>query len=167
MNRSLLLPAFCLLIALILIVPRNPASPPGVVFAQDKTKCDLKGVAAKLIAFKLTDDAKKDMDALLKIQGDISAANVACNGLTFSGKGANVTDPFDIGKGTYRVRLQVKDSKALHASIESIGDKFCGASLLADKPADRLDARDGCRATLQIDTYDEEAQWTVTLEPLK
>src|SRR5262245_13110638 len=124
--------------------------------AQDKTKCNAADVLSMASSLKSSGDDKKDMDALIKLSQDISAANIACNGFTWSGKGAVVTDPFNIPKGNYRMKLVLDNTeKPFQGQIEGIGDSKCYESVANDKLVSRLDALSECRATLTVDNNDD------------
>jgi hypothetical protein len=138
--------------------------------AQDgKTaKCDPAAVIQQASQLKSTGDAKKDMALLTDLSKAISAANVVCNGYTFTGKGSKVLDPFDLPKGTYRMKLDWPSQDAMLAQLDSVGDDFCIGVTNDKKREERVTASNGCRAVIQINTLgQDEATWTVTLEPLK
>lgn len=182
MSRSFLLPACLLLIVFAFLAPRNLVEPPGLldrfaperVLAQDKTACDLKPLAAKLAAFKLAGDDKKDMEALLKIQGDISAANVACNGLTFSGKGNKVLSPFVLPKGLYKVTATTKGFFIL--DVQSVAGSDCKAGVKEnlfnffkgqgdDGSETSLNIENDCRIILT--TSNATDTWKLTFESIQ
>lgn len=135
----------------------------------DKPKCDPATVIKKANELKASGDAKKDIEALTALTSDISAANIACNGFSWNGKGSKVYDPFDLPKGSYRMKLDWKGGPLL-ATVEHIGETTCAGSVDNTTIENRFNASEDCRATLQVKIYsdnDKATDWTITLEPLK
>lgn len=139
----------------------------GQGLAQQEATCDLPAVFKAASDLKSTGDDKTDMAALLTLRDQISAANIACAGLTFEGVGAAVLDPFNLPPGSYRLRLKVVGDALVVASVTSIGDAFCPGSLSNSSAESLLEAPDGCRAVLSVTSFEPQTAWTVTFEPLR
>jgi hypothetical protein len=137
----------------------------------DKPKCDPAAVIKKASALKSSGDVKKDMDALVKLQIDIATANIACNGMTFEGKGAKIIGPFDIPKGDYRVtlktngffsaNLKVRDGTCEGGTFGLLFNIFSGG---ANSGTEALITSEGCKAIIETSNVTES--WKLTIEPI-
>lgn len=162
MRKAVILLAFVLLVLSGLSIPvaaQGPTPTPN-------PDCKPADVITRAAALKSTGDNKQDMDALIKLAADIETANIACNGFSWSGTGAMVTDPFILPKGAYRMKLTVSDKTApFLGSIQGVGDSHCYESVAEDKLVAKLDVLSDCHASLVVDS--SSGDWTITLEPLK
>lgn len=133
--------------------------------AQDKSKCDPAAVIQLANNLKSTKDTQEDIAALLKLQDQIIAANIACNGLTFTGKGSKVVRPFDLPAGTYLLSLQTEGM--VNGSLKAMGNNSsaCYGNAMPSRAESRVDSK-GCRATIEVMATDN-VEWTITLEPLQ
>ncbi len=124
--------------------------------------------AAKLTSSK---DDKKDLDALLKLAADISAQNIACNGLKFSGSGNKLLGPFDLPEGTWKLTVTTKGyfiAKAKTISGECDDDTISSFLFMSGQASDgagEVVESKGCRLTIAISNI--SAPWTLTFEPLE
>ncbi len=135
----------------------------------EQPKCDPAAVIKQAAALTSTGDVTKDMAALLKLQNDISATNIACNGMTFKGDRSKVFAPFDLPKGQYR--MTVTTEGGFFASTKTVGGGYCTSGDLAVIGADKqvteedLISSDGCRIILAVTTASDP--WALTIEPLQ
>jgi hypothetical protein len=143
--------------------------------AQDaKPVCDPAAVIKKAAALAATGDPAKDMDALLALRDVISAANVACTGYTFKGKGEKIVPPFTLTKAFYKVTANtdgflIVDIRSMEGSDCKAGVKH-NLFILDDTQAKlgaetTLDMTVDCRAILEVSNT--RTDWTITFEPLK
>lgn len=139
------------------------------VHAQGPVACAPDQVIAALVALKPSPDKATNMSTLAAISKAISAQTVACNGFTFTGKGGALVDPFDIPAGSYKASLVTTGSmNVIISNLAGGNSKPCLAILADSRLQTRLDARSGCRATIEVTTFsDNQLPWTVTLEPLQ
>src|SRR5690242_20483932 len=83
---------------------------PLVFFSQataqtDRPKCDPGAVIKTANSMKVTGNSKTDLEALMKLEVSIHAANIACNGMTWSGNSAKLIGPFELASGVYKVSV--------------------------------------------------------------
>src|SRR5258708_8823883 len=138
-----LLIAVVLVFASVIVLPRF-ASAQGA-------KVDGKpgDVIAKAAALKSTGDDQKDMALLSDLTAQISAQNIACNGLTFKGRGSKVYDPFDLAEGVYRITGKGQTNIfANFQSLGKIGDHFCTGAWIGTEAL--MQFSDGCRLLLSV-----------------
>ena len=141
---------------------------PPTMAQAEQPKCDPAAVIKQAAALTSTGDTTKDMEALLKLQNDISAANIACNGMTFTGKGTKVLDPFVLPKGVYRVTLDFAAEASL-VTFESIAPEYCITETpLSDSTKQKIaHASEDCKMTIEVRAYKDPSVWTITFEPLQ
>src|SRR5260370_35750596 len=95
-----------------------------------KPTCAPASVITKAAALKSAGDNAKDMVALMTLAADINNANLVCNGMTFTGTGTTVTDPFDLAQGTYRVKIAAdKSLDSYDVAIKYVGAANCAGSI--------------------------------------
>ena len=134
--------------------------------------CQPASVIGHANALKSTGDIERDLTTLQNLAAEVSAQTIACHGLTFKGKGSLLSDPFNVAKGTYRVKLDWPSKTAFTGRLKQIDDSSCDVLVDYDPQGssnltERLDSL-GCRATLQVNTFeDTNTEWVITLEPLK
>jgi hypothetical protein len=145
-------------------------------FAQaDKPKCDPAAVIAKANALKSSKDDKTDMAALISFSQEITAANIACNGFTFSGKGKKVLGPVSISEGLYKVTVTTQKGFAV---VPKPVSKECGTSYdvpdlslyrLSDEtePVSEASLTVPHTCRLAFDVNRADTPWTLTIEPLE
>lgn len=158
-SRRLIVAAFVALGLFWISLP-SPAAGQG-----DKAKCDPSSVITKANALKSSKDAKADLIALNTLTQDISAVNIACNGLTFKGKGTKVYDPFTLPAGTYRVKLT---NSAIDLADVNLTESRCGIFASSTIGEESVLRTEGCRAVMSVTPrQNESAEWTVTFELLE
>ena len=137
------------------------------VFPANEPKCDPAAVIKQAAALTSTGDTTKDMAALLKLQNDISAANIACNGMTFSGIGSKVVDPFVLSKGTFKVILDSALQSGV-IEIDGISPDHCAGGTLSGKHKETLVKvyDDDCKIAIEVNTFGDTVSWAITFEPL-
>ncbi len=142
--------------------------------AQDKVTCDLAPVIKAANSFKTSGDVKKDLPTMLKLAEDIHAANIACNGLTFTGKGNKVIGPFILPKALYKITAVTKGYLIL--GWQSMTGSDCEPSKdgtifsigrgEGDTGAEStFDVQANCRLLLK--TSNASADWKITFEPIE
>jgi hypothetical protein len=156
-----------LLLSVLLLLPSSTERAQS-----NKPTCDPASVIAQAKSLKSSKDKTKDMASLLAFAKQIDAANIACNGLKFSGNVAKLLGPFDLAQGSWRVTLTtngyfIGDLKVLSGACTNdtfplMFDLFQGQ---ANSGAEALIQSDGCRAT--IATSNITAPWTITIEPIE
>ncbi len=136
-----------------------------------KPVCDPAAVIKQAAALASTGDTAKDMKALISLRDAISAANIACNGMTFEGKGSKVIGPFEVAQGFYKGTIT--GGGMLMASVEAVRD--CGESYEApdmlltkttDNEASEATMKVKKTCTIVIEVSIATGPWKITLEPL-
>ncbi len=161
------------LIAIVLLASALVAPNPSV--AQDKPKCDPAAVIKMANALKSGGNSEADMTALIKLQTAISEANIACNGMKFSGNSAKLIGPFDLPAGIYRVTVTTTshffaELKVLSGKCDT-GHGFDTILLVVvnidgtKRSDEAILQSEGCN--LVIKTSDILKPWQLTIEPLQ
>ncbi len=170
--RLMLFISIFLLFALAAAAPLSTAAQ-GTPSPTKSPDCKPADVLKKAAALSSTGDDQKDLAALLKLAADISAQNVACNGLTFKGNIiVKAIGPIEIPPGLYKVTATTRGYLILKIRLV---DPDCadrdGFSIVnvgageATTGAEEIVRFMGCKMFLQPSNVD--APWTVTLELLK
>jgi hypothetical protein len=157
-----------LLLLAVFVVVSRPISAQS-----DKPECDPAGILKKAASLVTSGDKGKDMEALIALRDEISAANVACNGWTWKGEGVKVVGPVLLTKALYKVTA--KSSGYLTVFARSVEGGNCKAGVvqnlftLDDKEAKLgaetiLDISNDCRLVLLMSNT--STAWTVAIEPL-
>lgn len=142
--------------------------------AQDTPKCDSSAIIKAANGLKSSGDAKKDLPTLLKLADDIHAAEIACNGFTFTGKGVKVAGPFVLPKGFYKITAITKgylnvQAKSLTGSDCKPGEEqylFNLSQGQGDPSAEAtLNIDADCRIVLEMSNSREA--WKITFESLQ
>lgn len=159
MRRSIIF-----LVTLLVLVSAIPAAA-----QRSKPGCIPANAIKRAQAMKSSKDDAKDMAALNLFAEQISSLNIACNGLTFSGEGSKVLNPFDLPKGKYRMKIQGSNLVYTTVRIENATEALCFGLLGMGVSEGAIDASNDCRAILSVESTAAlgETSWTVTLEPLK
>lgn len=139
-------------------------------------KCDPAAVIKLANGLKSAKNAQKDMAALMKLQDSITAAHIACNGLTFTGKANKVSQPFVLQPGTYKVKAVTK--QAIILTLRTLAGSDCTADQQVSILNELNLAGDGvinaesilpveaaCRVVFQ--TANNTDNWTITFEPIE
>lgn len=158
-----------ILVLLLILVPVPMSA------QSSKPDCKPGDVIATANALKATGDNAKDMDALIKLSQDISAANIACGGFRFSGSKPKILGPIDLPKGLFMVSLKTDgwgsaEGKVLDGQCGNEGDSVTAFGLNwlnATTPgliAEYL-ASKGCKMTIEISLV--TTPWELTIEPVK
>lgn len=150
-------------VILTLLLPRSPAISAQ---ATPVATCDPAGLIAQLSGLKATNKSSVDLHTLDDIANQISSQRIACSGLTFSGTGSKVLDPFTLPAGNYRVKLFASDNLSL-VTIKALGEGNCSGALSKNINEAVVSADVDCRATISTMALNKIAEWTVTFEPLK
>lgn len=137
-------------------------------------KCDPAAVIKLANGLKSAKSAQKDMAALMKLQDSITAAHIACNGLTFKGTGEKVSKPFIIPKGLYKVTAT--SDGFLIVDLRSLTGSDCQPDAQVGLfNLDRDQAKVGGETTLPVpgdcrvimSTSNTRTTWTITFEPIE
>jgi hypothetical protein len=134
----------------------------------DKPKCDPAAVIAQANTLKSGNDAKKDIKTLLDLQKAITAANIACNGMSFEGKGARVLGPLDFEKGYYKVTVTTAGffiSKLNVVSGKCEGADFNIFSGGANEGTETLLKSEGCKVLIELSNISKP--WKLIFEPIE
>jgi hypothetical protein len=144
--------------------------------AQDtKPTCDPGAVIDKAAALKSSGNQKKDIAALLALRDEISSADIACNGMTFSGEGTRILGPVVLKKGLYKITVTTKGNFKLYdlsmsgstckANITtSLIDEFRPDTEYKAESVENISSED-CKLIFQ--TGGSGLPWTITFEPLQ
>jgi hypothetical protein len=136
-----------------------------------KPTCDPATLIKQAAALAATGDPAKDMEALLTLRDSISAANIACNGMTFEGKGSKVIGPFEVKQGFYKGTIT--GGGTVLASVEAVrgcGESYEAPDMLLTKTTDNeagestMKVKQTC--TIVIEVAIATGPWKITLEPL-
>lgn len=139
-------------------------------------KCDPAAIIKLANGLKSAKSAQKDMAALMKLQDSITAAHIACNGLTFTGKANKVSQPFVLQPGTYKVKAVTKQSFILKLQTLDGSDCESGNQIIVLNELNLggdgvinaesiLPVEAACRVVFQ--TANNTDNWTITFEPLE
>lgn len=172
-------------IVLLLVITVALATP---AIAQDKKPvCAPADVIKQLATLKSTGDNAKDIAVLLKLDKQIQAQSIACNGMTFTGTAKKIVGPFDIAEGQYRVTATTWDYM-FSAKVSYAGDTACvGDSFMADQlftmamngdniygakvvaTYEALLNTQTCRMIIEVDAVSTMGSkpWTLTIEPIE
>jgi hypothetical protein len=136
----------------------------------DQPKCDPTVVIKAANSLKTSGDNQKDIAALIKFREQITAADIACSGLTFKGtKVAKIIGPFDLPTGTYKVTATTPGYLIIH--VRTVSGNCEQVSLYnlssgeATTGSETLYESKGCRVMLLPSNI--SAPWTLTFEPLE
>ncbi len=150
------------------------ASRPTAAQTPAAPKCDLTSVIKAANALKASGDNKTDLAALLKLRDSISQANIACNGLTITGKGVKVVPPFVLPKAFYKVTATsngylIVDARSMEGSDCKAGVED-NLFILDDQQAKlgaetTLDIQFDCRIMLSVSNT--RTDWKITFEPMQ
>jgi hypothetical protein len=159
-----------LAIVTLLIVLVVVASSVPTAAQTTKPKCDPAAVIAKANALKSGGDAKKDVQALVALQAEISQLNLMCNGMVLSGKTSKVLDPITLPSATYRVKVTNKKVLVIGSVISTTLSGECGVAgvIMAIQTDQRemegvIESKD-CRMVIDIKNLSD---WTIGFEPLE
>jgi hypothetical protein len=143
---------------------------PPVAAQNDKPPCDPGAVIKKAAALTASGDATKDLAALLALQADISAANVACAGMTFKGTDSKVLTPFVLPKGKYKVSLTWPTTDSFLVDISAISPDYCAIGVLNNTKKETIvtSRDDKCKVAIEVSAFgDSTSQWVIAFEPLQ
>jgi len=138
---------------------QGPTSTPS----QDCNPGDLITQFSKLTP---SGNAEKDIATLLKMRTQITNQNIACHGMTFSGKGGGITEPFNLPAGSYRFTVVIAP-KGFVADLEGVTDEWCATGGLNDNTSSNIVRTKGCMVVLKVRLYEDTGNWLFKVEPLK